>query len=282
MVYLVFDLDSTIANVGSVIFLLQDLTGSTWNSNNIPVNSELNFKLKHAYKLFVSKIANLEKNSSTRIGILRPGILEVMEIAKFLMENHMCSGVIIYSNNFSLNCLEFIRDVIHSCLSTVNLIKDCIHRFNKLRLDISGNNIINNNINKTWNSLHNLLVNGKVKAQGSIDPSQVLFFDDNLHPNLIDNLRENYIHVPSYTYNIPWVKIEEIYRDTIKESQLINFEFIKFLNKFNQEKITTIREHLYYYKMRYLLIRERQDSENPPAPDYSINLMLLALQNKFL
>ena len=282
MVYLVFDLDATIANVGSVIFLLQDLTASTWTSTNIPVNSELNFKLKYAYKLFVSKIANLEQNSSTRIGILRPGILEVMEIAKFLMENDMCSGVIIYSNNCSLNCLEFIRDVIHTCLSTVNLIKDCIHRFNKLRLDISGNNCTNNNFKKTWNSLHNLLVNGKVKAPGSIDPSQVLFFDDNLHPNLIDNLRENYIHVPAYTYNIPWVKIEEIYRDTIKESQLINFEFIKFINKFNQNKVTTVGEHLHYYKMRYLLIREHQDSENPPLPDSSINLMLLALQNKFL
>lgn len=271
MVYFVFDLDNTIANVASVIFLLQDLTGFHWNSKEILTPLNLKNKLKQAYNLFVKKIANLEQNSTTRIGILRPGIIDVM---KFISESDTNRGVIIYSNNSSLKCLEFIRDIIHEILGTQNLIKDCIHRTHHLRTDKF------NNSTKSWNSLRNLLIKGKCLASESLEPSEVLFFDDNFHQDLKINLESNYILVPPYKYDVDWQIIEEIYKSVLEFHQLVNLEFLEFVNKFSINQITqiTVTKHLSHYKMRYTI--ENKIYKSVPEPDSAIYTMLATLKHR--
>jgi hypothetical protein len=282
MAYLVFDLDATLANVASVIFILQDLTGYTWNSREVPTPLNLKDRLDAAYKLFVKKIVNLERNSETRIGILRPGILDIMEISLKLQEEGKCKGVMIYSNNSSIKGLEFIRDLIHTYLGTQNLIKDCIHRNHHFRMDPNGDYAILNNCQKTWNSLRNLLIKGKCLAPASLDKSSVLFFDDNLHPDLEINLGENYVTFPPYNYNVKWSIIEEIYNSTLEETDLLNFEFLQFIRNFNPTSPKTIQEHLYQYKMRYSLTTQDDNVKELTNPDIGIFIMIEALQDKFI
>lgn len=284
MVYLVFDLDATIANVASVMFILQDLTGFTWNSQEISMSNNYKTKLKTAYNLFVKKIANLERNLCTRIGILRPGILDVMKIAHNFYISGQCKGVIIYSNNSSIKCLEFIRDLIHESLDIVNLIKECIHRFHPIRMDISGFNPPIGNFTKTWHSLKNILVKGKCLADQSLQKSSVIFFDDILHPDLHINLGPNCIVIPPYNFDVNWAKVEEIYSATIHETDLVNFEFLEIVNKFSlnkKPKTLILTEHLYNYKMRYFLIAQDKNSKRVPEPDIAIYTMMSALRNKF-
>lgn len=271
MVYIVFDLDNTIANVASVIFLLQDLTGFHWNSKEILLPPKLKKTLKQAYNLFVKKIANLEQNSNTRIGILRPGIIDVM---KFIAKSDTNNGVIIYSNNSSIKCLEFIRDIIHEILGTQNLIKDCIHRTHHLRT------VEVNNSSKSWNSLRNLLIKGKCLASEFLEPSEVLFFDDNFHHDLKINLRNNYILVTPYKYGLDWLLIEEIYKSVLEFHHLVNLEFLEIVNKFSLNKSSelSLGAHLSDYKMRYYLLIENLNFKSVPEPDGAIYTMLATLK----
>jgi hypothetical protein len=57
--------------------------------------------------LFVKRVVE-EENSNTPLGILRPGILPIMEKLHSLKKRGKLTSIIIYSNNKCLPCLEFV------------------------------------------------------------------------------------------------------------------------------------------------------------------------------
>jgi hypothetical protein len=279
--YIFLNLDATIANLSSVIFILQDFTAHNCFSQPMNLNSKLKFTLKNAYNLFVNKIANLERGSNTQIGILRPGILDFFKFVKNLKDDGKCEGVVIYSNNTSLQCLNFIRDVIHECLFTINLIDDCVHKFHKFRGKTSEDYHKFGIYAKTWSTLKNLLMYGNLKVSKPIDPSSVLFFDNYLHINLKQILLDNYIIVQPYKYSTPWRTIEKLYIDVIEETQIEIDEFLNFINKFTEKSNSNIYTHLHNYKMRYYVITNGETFVDCPKPDSSLNLMMNSLKFKF-
>ncbi len=61
------------------------------------------------------------------------------------------------------------------------------------------------------------MIEGNCKASESLEPGDVYFFDDLDHPDLQDNLGQNYYKVPAYTFKASIDRIAGIYRDAIKD-----------------------------------------------------------------
>ena len=129
--YFIFDMDETLAELYSVYYFIASLRlkGTLeWvnkdEANNI--TESLNTSLNKAYNNFVEDVLS-EEISTEPLGILRPGILDVMKRLYDLQKKGLVKHVLIYSNNGHLQSLEFIRDLIHKHLGTNNLIGECIH-----------------------------------------------------------------------------------------------------------------------------------------------------------
>ena len=183
--YFVFDLDGTLANLYSEFYFVMSLQNST------------------NYVKFINKIAEIEA-SPNPLGILRPGILYVMEKLHKLKSN-----VMIYSNNGNIESLEFVKDVIHAHLKG-NLIKKCIHLDHSLRSIVPKNSMYD----KTWEELKHILETFNT----NVEPNEVYFFDDREHKNLFN---VNYILVPEYTFVASFNRIAEIYKTITNDVKTI-------------------------------------------------------------
>jgi hypothetical protein len=193
MVYFVFDLDLTLADIDTKLY------------NNIQLHTN-KYAMEEDYFSFVSECAEQEI-SENPIGFLRPGLVQslllpldfkpYMEQILDLKKKGICQGVIIYSNNGSLNCLHFIRDVIHLILGVNDLICHCIHRTYQGR-PRTGDPA------KTWNELKTILNNSNNSNNScaiyNLEPSNVVFFDDRSDHQIRNELDiyDNYIIVDAY------------------------------------------------------------------------------------
>jgi len=182
MVYFVFDLDSTLADISPVYFYLELLAQLEKISHHMGMI---------AYKHFLASILEREANLRNPLYILRPRILDIFIDIKGLIQTKRCEGVIIYSNNGYLPCLEFIRDLIHGFLETDNIICTSVFLKDKDRKDTPE---------KTWRDLKGILVD-RCGADPSLDPESVVFFDDLPDHKLRNQLPpQNYILVEAYNY----------------------------------------------------------------------------------
>jgi hypothetical protein len=236
--------------------------------------------LDKAYNLFVQNIMEVE-SSKTPLGILRPGILSVMNKLNKLKQNGKIKNVVIYSNNGHLESLEFIRDIIHKYLKTDDLIKECIHWNHHMRDE--ERHMRPGAANKTWNVLRNILVDGNCKAPDSIEPDNIYFFDDLEHPDLQKNLGVNYYKVPGYDFKASFDRIQAIYRDALKQADvntgmLMDYVMELFINT-NQ-----IRDKMMESNVDKIirLFREKTQGTNGvenkvPEPDTGILMMKSAI-----
>jgi len=225
--YFIFDMDETIAQLYSVY-------------HSLHYRDFINLKNK-PYKKFVAAIVKQEI-SDTPLGILRPGILDIMTRLYKLQLSKKIKGVIIYSNNTYLESLEFIRDIIHTHIGTNQLIKECIHWDHYMRKEETRNVH-----NKTWNVLRNIIAKGKYKDP-NVHPKDVYFFDDLDHPDLKMNIV--YYKVPPYTFKASFDRIAAIYKEALHK--VSDSEDISDSNKV-------------YNKL-------------PPLPDSGIDMMLDAIK----
>lgn len=215
MAYFIFDMDETLAELYSVYYFVASLQDEI----DEPMPADMTIKKKRAYQYFVKGILKKEKaknesGESMPLGILRPGILQIMTKLYELQKQDKIKNVIIYSNNGHLESLHFIRDLIHTNLGTKDLIKECIHWHHHMRGD---ERIIKPGVsNKTWNVLKNIMINGNCKAPSTIKPSDVYFFDDLNHLDLQKHLGKNYFKVPAYTYKASFDKIAEVYTKSLQ------------------------------------------------------------------
>jgi len=201
MSYYVFDMDETLAELYSVYYFLDSLKTE---NQNLP--GGLADSLEKAYTIFTDMVYQAEV-STPPLGILRPGILDIMSDLHRLQESGKVKCVVIYSNNGHLPCLEFIRDLIHRHIRSNTLIKDCIHRNHPAR-----QNEIRNRNTKTWEVLKSIIVNGPCNGSPNLDPKAVHFFDDLEHPDLRLILGNNYHKVPAYEFKASFELLEEMYK----------------------------------------------------------------------
>lgn len=280
--YFIFDMDETLAELFSVYYFIGTFRlKETCNDNSnlcrkIPIS--LLESLENGYKLFVEKVLNQEK-SNTPLGILRPGILNIMNELNKLKIQHKIKNVVIYSNNGHLESLEFIRDLIHLYVGSNDLIRECIHWNHPMR-----NNEIMENENKTWDILKNILVKGNCKALPDLKSSDVYFFDDLAHNNLKRNLSENYYQVPGYNFKASFDRLSEIFKDILEKVNMEDMELLKNYivslygdrnSNFNNE------EDVIDYIIKLFKSKTKGTVESnvlPPGPDSGIEMMKYAIE----
>ena len=188
MVYFVFDLDLTLADIGNQLY------NEIYNLQKMP----------EEYAAFVQTCAKKETSDDPmgflRIGLVRSPLLPAsfkpyMEQLLSLKQKGICQGVIMYSNNGYLPCLHFVRDVIHTILGVNDLFCHCIHRLYPGR-PRGGDPA------KTWDELKQIMETNTDPANTckveNFTPSNVLFFDDRHDHKIRTELGTNYIVVYPY------------------------------------------------------------------------------------
>jgi hypothetical protein len=282
MPYFVFDLDETLGNMYTPFYFLCDLRREDMVAGMPPTSETLRPYLDKAYALFVEKVLQKEASISP-LGILRSNILGVMRILNTFKESGSIDGVVIYSNNGSLGALHFARDLIHAYIGNTNLICECIHWGHPARGPERGRTP--GSALKTWNILKAILTNpdGPCKAPETLEPKDVYFIDDIIHPNLIGTLpKGHYIRVPPYEYKTPYTFVSSLYVEALKESGLLDNpqaleEYFQHVNQgCLKSKMTSIEDIVKGYKAAS---RTSPINTPPPGPDAGIRAIVDVIQS---
>lgn len=281
MVYFVFDMDATLGNLYTVHYFLCDLRRETMMDGMELPSEELKVYLDKAYTSFVQKIATKEAQAE-RLGVLRPGILFVMRLLNEYKQLGLIDSVIIYSNNGALGTLHFIRDLIHLYIGNSDLICDCIHWGHEAR--DSERNLSPGSAKKTWAVLKNILTNpdGPCKAPATLEPKDVYFVDDQLHPDLKRFLPiYHYIQVAPYEFKTPFESVAELYKESLEESGLFedSDRLEAFFDHVNEgclkKRVDTIDAVLTRYKSA---TRSMPTGTPAPPPDRYIQTLVTTIQ----
>jgi hypothetical protein len=249
------------------------------NCGGSPIPPELKEVLDNAYSSFIISVTTLEM-SNIPIGLMRPGIIDIMHKLKSLKDKNLIKSLVIYSNNGHLANLNLAKDIIQVSVGDHTLFSDCIHWSREGREEeyIFPKSI--GYANKTWNVLYKLLTNGPTQASQSITPNDVYFFDDQRHVLMNELPQGHYVKVNPYTFKASAETLGEIYRFAIEDSGLLDnanlFElFFKYIKEpFSKDKslISQLNEHI------DRLIHDTKGTVNvdtmPPGPDKGIQLML--------
>lgn len=306
MYYFVYDLDETLAEVYTIFYFLMSLKlkgrvmesePETYNNNKTLFN-----RLENIYKDFVKRVMDAEK-SANPLGILRPGILRIMKQLEELREAGQVKNVIIYSNNGSLENLEFVRDVIITYLMPSNnnilalngnnlnrfiesgiLISDLVHWGHpKRNSERTAAGIIKiGYATKTWPVLRNIATDeeGKTKAaKEDFIPNNVFFFDD-IKPkhNVATELGVNYYQVPRYNFKASFDRVAGLYEasfgDLLDEANM--GLFIRLVEKYVIGKLPNsdglpMKRLLDHFKAKTGDTVSRNTSV--PGPDEGIGMM---------
>jgi hypothetical protein len=286
MVYFVFDMDATLANLYTVHYFLCDLRRETMMSAMPPPSDALQLYLDTAYTTFVRSIATREANAEPfgpqPLGILRPGILTVMRLLNSYKQSGFIDGVVIYSNNGALGTLHFIRDLIHAHVRNPKLICDCIHWGHEGRALERTNTP--GDARKTWDVLKAILTNaeGPCKAPETLEPKDVYFVDDQMHPDLMQTLPHgHYIHVSPYEFKARYEPVAELYKQALEESGLLRNpavleEYFEYITEgCSKKKMTNINSIVAWYKTA----TRTPSGTHVPSPDKSIMSIVSAVRS---
>jgi hypothetical protein len=285
MSYFIFDMDETLAELYSAYYFVASLrlkeTYEEYSPNLAPyLSTDLLKNLKKSYRLFIKYVLNVEK-SEFPLGILRPGILDVMTKLHDLQMRGVIKNVLIYSNNGHLQSLEFIRDLIHEHVGNNNLIKECIHWNHHMR--DSERTTQPGAANKTWNVLKNIMVNGNCKAPSNLEPSQVFFFDDLNHKDLQENLGQNYYKVPAYNFRASFERIAQLYKNAIYEGNvnIPQFSDLVFEVFIEQSRVYYIYDYEILDDLLHMFREKTKGTAEidvlPPPEDSGIEMMYTAI-----
>lgn len=276
MSYIVFDLDETLAHVHSVFYFLMYLNYPLFNRDHNPSQSHIKQNnLEDAYKRFVKAVAEKE-DSEEPLGILAPGILDLMKQLKRFKDSGKLSGVAIYSNNGFLLNLYFVRDVIHEIVGP--LICDCIHWGHHERQVEYTMPISSSGARKTWAVLSKILQTGPCKAPANLKPSDVYFVDDLSHEDLIQTLKDHYFLIPPYKYKTNLIRIFDIFEKVLDEKDIEHlYDIHKTLHK--NSKIEKGDYDMLMVEMITIMTRFTKgaadyDSIPPPKSEYILNTLI--------
>ena len=283
MVYVVFDLDETLAHLNTVFYFLTTLRPE--QSFDSDIVNKYSYKFNETkeirdelYKLFIKKIT--EKESSEQpLGLLRPGILQIMSMLYTLQKKKIIKGVVIYSNNGHLSNLEFVRDIIHNYLGTSKLICDCIYwgTSGREKEYINTSKPVPGSARKTFAVLKELLVNGPCKASIDLQPDEIYFFDDQPHYIDEDLPLGHSVKVKEYNYKAPFDAIAEIFKECLIKKEVYGDILLEnnlyFINGYTC-KITKTNSNTCTEKyLKYLKSQQKGNGilgSIPPNPDKSI------------
>lgn len=287
MSYVVFDLDCTLVNLTAPVWnslcIMQPESTAKWKKQLTIVQTGQNYKWESAlaYDSFVKGVAKAEM-SSKPLGILRPGIVQViLEVAK-KRQNGTVKGVIMYTNNSNEALVNFSRDVLQYC-AKAKIFDDCIYVHHPLRAKRAKYP----DMVKTWAVLKDLLVES-VHAPTTISPNEVLFYDDQPHRDLMSALGTNYIRVTPYEYEPKKTRLVELILDSFNKTKLLEpelfEEFRATVGACYPSFLTTTREAAPTH-LRTLITGNPQPAlypEQPHEDKSAIDTMLNSLKRRNL
>jgi hypothetical protein len=281
MSYFVFDMDETLADMHSIYYFIASLrVKEIWDKDDEkemgPLPENFIKKVDAAYEYFLTEVLK-EETSKKPLGVLRPGILDIMENIYALQQNKQINHMLIYSNNGHLQSLEFVRDLIHKHLNTTTLIGECIHWNHHMRQEEKSNKP--GYAVKTWNVLKNIIVNGHCGALPTLQTNEVFFFDDLDHPDLRVQLKDNYYKVPAYRFKASFDRLSDIYTKALEHAKVDEQEFIKYVFHVYKKPNILTPEDLDDLLILFLQVTQETVSEDtlPPKPDEGLEMMKDAL-----
>jgi hypothetical protein len=277
MVYFVFDMDETLGELYTTHYFLGSLDTSSKviQSYSTNVQNPLSESLETAYQSFIRQCAEQEM-SDTPLGILRPGMIDVMrKIVKAKIKGYI-KGVVIYSNSGDSFNLKFMKDIFEYIFRPETIFCDLVDWWHPLRSSETGT--IAGSANKTWNVLEAILDTGACKA-ADVKPKDVYFFDDKIHDDLLDKLGDHYFHVPVYNYKASASRVIEIFRKALEEAHISTTPemtqiFLKNVGKRVSGKIYPTLDQLLEVFRKYTQ-GTASASTLPPTPDVEPILDLL-------
>jgi hypothetical protein len=236
MSYFIFDLDQTLANLHSVYYFLISLRlKQHFNEYQIPISYQDQYDLEDlepflnkAYDLFVKRILNEELSPYHPLGVIRPGILSIMKHIHHLKNKGTIKHVLIYSNNSSLYCLQFVKDLIQEYVKSNRFLSELVHWYHPMRKEEISS--LPNYIGKDWNTLRNILIESpSIQAPDSLSPLDVYFFDDMNHKELSDKLEKQYYKVTPYLYKASFEKLTMIYKSVLYDTSIDILKLFRLL-----------------------------------------------------
>jgi hypothetical protein len=275
-VYYVFDLDGTLTNQYSYFYFLSDFKPrgvyrAEDDTEHTPyLNTTHQDILDTAYTQFVNLVA-VKESSETPLGLLRPGILPVCREILRQQKEGLCISALMYSNNPNPMVLEFVRDVIHKILGAPIFctLADWTHPLRTSEITPGQPGAAE----KTWDTLHQIIM--KECGGQQVTPRQVMFIDDQHHPNLEDVLPSgNYIRVSPYTFKSSIDSIKPLYIQAMKHVKGSR-AVLHYVHSNSGNEISTLENHI---------VQIKNDSPQAaafgtlaPLPDASVRKLLSAV-----
>lgn len=225
--YYVFDLDETLAEVFPLF---------SWLDTFLPQPQPRASPQSSSNVLWDAFVDELLLREQQRPQILRPGILQVMEILAAKQRAGEIRGVVVYSNSTYLESLHLVCDLLHRHLASVEpvepitlpnlfskqqqppplrLVLDCVHWDHPHRRETKKNHTATSQ--KSWEELRNVMIHGRTGAPDTLQPSDVYFFDDRVHEALYAALPAgHYVQVPAYQECMPQEELAEVMRAALE------------------------------------------------------------------
>jgi hypothetical protein len=221
----VFDLDGTLGDLSSIdyfsnIYDIDTILRSTGISQK---NKDLLKKNYNSYskeiKEFLLELRDTYEKKLTKYGftqlILRDDIEKIMNPIVSAIDDRSLAGCIIYSNNGNPYTLEFVGRAIERYYERKDIFFAYLDRANPLRDEFDGG--LSGARKKTFNTIKK--VTKEIRNISEIQPSDVIFFDDLIHPDLKEK-KVHYVHVKQFHSIIHKYKLEEmfsLFEDTLYE-----------------------------------------------------------------
>jgi len=196
--YYAFDLDGTLGDFHDYLHDYIDFF-----KMQISNDAAYKIKLDAAYKIFIEKIA--EKTDIRECTLFNLDMI-------FLIIRENVSDAVIYSNNSDPNVLAFAKDVIEALVKRP-VFCYLMHWNHKFR----NNEIVRGDRGNARKTMP-VLKRAFAECGHDVKPEQVVFYDDQIHPDLVENLRENYIHIDAYRADSNKKLTSKLFIESINES----------------------------------------------------------------
>lgn len=225
MAFIGFDLDETLGRFytpyGYVSFLMPQAIyyGTMKGLEPFAPSKDLENRLQKAFQAFSECLAEKEP----RLGILRPGILEILKRFAELKSEGRVKALSVYSNNGNLGCLRLATTMIEYLLNYPGLFCNHIDLFSPIRSgEVNPKDLIS--AVKTVRTLRASFLDtrcGKIDDLTSVPVEHLYFFDDRWHPQIGDSIEaSHYFKVNPYRKDAPIEDLESCFRKAIQVGEL--------------------------------------------------------------
>lgn len=221
MAVVAFDLDETIGRFGNIdafLFFIYPKSlyeGQMSGSEPFAPSEALQAKIQRFLEVFADCLLAKEPG----LGMLRPGLLDILKVFVDAKERGDVKAAAIYSNNGNIGLLRLAKTVIEKALNAPGFFCDLVCWFDPRRKDeiVRGRP---GHASKTYGMLKKIFMSPKCSVD-AVEPKNVYFFDDLKHPDIFDIIgQENYFQVVPYKKDPPIEEILDCFLSTKEATDL--------------------------------------------------------------